>query len=119
MTVTKLHPTKVGQRIQEPFADGRGWVTAINDNGEVVVDWDDKHPDLDDQVGYFQADELLVVEVITVDADHFIDPSLSPLVEQVSTGTEVVRYKFKDGTVAKGIDSARSHLLATSVSDRA
>lgn len=115
MTVTDKHPTRVGQRVQESYGDTRGWVTGFEGN-EVLVNWDEKYP-VDHEVGNFLSDELRVVEVIRLDADHFTDPGLSPLTQQVTTGTEHVRYTFRDGHTARGLENARAHLLALSTSD--
>lgn len=120
MSVTDNHPTKVGQRVQEVFTDSRGWVTYINDNAEVHVDWDEKPVGNEDEV--FPADALRVVEVIRVDVDHFADPGRSPLVEEVyhPEGPDdtfvTTRYRFKDGEVAIGLEAARYYLLKRSAS---
>lgn len=125
MSVTDNLPTKVGQRVQDIFTDSRGWVTYLNENGEALVDWDEKP--VGDEDAVFPLDALRVVEIIRVDMDHFADPGRSPLVEQVShpEGTGVdqfnidrsrTRYKFVDGSVAVGVNAARDELLKQSAS---
>lgn len=110
MSVTDNQPTKVGQRVQEIFSNSRGWVTYINDNAEVHVDWDEKPVGNEDEV--FPADALRVVEVIRIDADLFEDPSGHPLVEQTTTGTEHgTVYRLTTGEVLKGRDQMRAYLL--------
>lgn len=123
MSVTDNQPTKVGQRVQDIFANTRGWVIELGRHEGVdcaVVDWDEKREDLDDSV--FPLDALRVVEVIRLDVDHFADPGRSPLVEEVKNpeGPDdtfaTTRYRFTDGEVAVGIDAARYALLKRSAS---
>lgn len=120
MSVTDNRPTKIGQRVQEVFADSRGWVVGLNfrtDEPSALVDWDDKPVDDEDRV--FPLDALRVVEVIRLDADHYAYPGHSPLVQLVSQageGVENARYTFVNGAVAKGIDAARIELLKQSAS---
>lgn len=113
MTVTEKHPDRIGQRVQEPYGDTRGWVIGF-DGPDVEVDWDDANPEIDAQVGLFHADQLRVVVEVRIDADHLLDPGLSPHVEQVVRGADKkrTRYKFKDGTMSQGINAARNHLLS-------
>lgn len=108
------HPTKIGQRVQDIYADTRGWVVEVGERqgGEkvAVIDWDDKPVGSEDAV--FPVEALHVVEVVRIDADMFEDPSLSPLVEHTTTGTEHgTVYKLKSGTVLKGIEQMRLYML--------
>jgi hypothetical protein len=122
MSVTDQQPTEVGQRVQEIFTDSRGWVTYLNENGEVTVDWDEKPVGREDEV--FPVDALRVVEVIRLDVDRFADPGRSPLVEEVThpegpdDAFATTRYRFTDGEVAVGIDAARYFLLKRSTGGR-
>lgn len=115
MSVTQDLPTKVGQRVQDVFTDSRGWVRELGDrNGTkvAVVAWDAPELELGEDDTVFPVDALRVVKHISIDADHFMDPSLHPVVEQVTTGTEHGSvYKLKTGEVMKGIDQMRSYLL--------
>lgn len=70
-------PSRVGQRVQEVFSDTRGWVVDLGGD-RAKVEWDEPN-DLDEDV--FPIDALRVVEVIRIDADHFEDPAMHPLVE--------------------------------------
>lgn len=70
-------PSRVGQRVQEVFSDTRGWIVHL-DEGLARVEWDEPN-DLDGDV--FPIDALRVVEVIRIDADHYEDPAMHPLVE--------------------------------------
>lgn len=107
MTVTDLHPSIIGQRVQEPYGDTRGYVTGFDDD-DVFVTWDQPE-DVDAEVGDFKVDELRVVAEVRIDLDHLLDPSLSPLVEQVTMNG--MRFEFRDGTICNGVTEARDHLL--------
>lgn len=115
MTVTKIRPTRVGQRVQDVFTDSRGWVRELGErNGTkvAVVAWDAPELELGEDDTVFPIDALLVVKVIQIDADLYEDPSGHPLVEQVTTGTEHGSvYKLKTGEVLKGTGQMRAYLI--------
>lgn len=113
MSVTKQHPNRVGQRVQDVYADSRGWVVELGEReGEkvAVVDWDEKP--VGDEDAVFPIVSLLVVEVIRIDADLWEDPATHPLVEQTTTGTEHgTVYRLKGGQVLRGTDQMRAYML--------
>lgn len=115
MSVTDQQPTKVGQRVQEIFADSRGWVVELGRHeGQdcAVVEWDNPEPDLGADDSVFPLDALRVVEVICLDADHFEDPAMHPQVEVSYTPEDgTTNYVLKDGYTLRGTDAMRRWLL--------
>lgn len=105
-------PNRVGQRVQEVFSDTRGWVISLDENS-AKVDWDEPN-DLDGDV--FPIDALRVVEVIRIDADHFEDPAMHPLVEVSYTPEDgitnfVVNTPTLGQRTIRGVDQMQAYLI--------
>lgn len=127
MSVTDKLPTKVGQRVQEIFTDSRGWVMELGEDRDgrkvAVVEWDAPEPNLGEDDSKFPVDALRVVEVIVIDADHYDDPAMHPVVEVSYTPEDkITNYVVNVPTLGqhtlRGIDQVRLWLLGYSRTDQ-
>lgn len=117
MTVTDRKPTNVGQRVAETYSGSRGWITGFAGDDAHVV-WDEPDPIGTEDTRLFPIDDLRVVEVIVMDADHYADPALHPLVEESRTGEFIDRtFRLRDGLVVKGNRNMRNELIKRSTTD--
>lgn len=107
----RIHPTKVGQRVKEPYGDTTGWVIGIFGD-EVYVDWDDACPGIDEQVGNFQVDELEAIPYMRMPYEYFEEIEKAPEVVSVRREGRQRVFLFSTGVTKYGVVSARMYLLS-------